>query len=266
MRIRVLGCSGAIAKGSRTTAFLVDHDLLVDAGTGVGDLSLGEMADIDHVLITHCHLDHIAALPLMLDSVASLRRTPVTVWALPETIAALKQHVFNNTIWPNFAEIPSVDKPFMVFKPLEQGDVLNVAGKTVEVLPAQHTVPAVAYGVAPNRADGKFWVFSGDTGHNPAFWTRLNAMKVSMLIIETAFSEREKRLAEVSEHLCPSRLATELSMLRQDVDFPILITHTKPAETAMIMSEILDINQNREALGLPRYGIGWLSSGQEFEL
>jgi hypothetical protein len=39
MQIRVLGCSGSIAAGSRTTSFLVGEDLLIDAGTGVGDLS-----------------------------------------------------------------------------------------------------------------------------------------------------------------------------------------------------------------------------------
>jgi hypothetical protein len=49
MQVRVLGCSGAIAKDCRTTSFLVDTDLLVDAGTGVGDLTLDEMAAIDDV-------------------------------------------------------------------------------------------------------------------------------------------------------------------------------------------------------------------------
>ena len=68
MRVRVLGCSGAIAQGCRTTSFLLDDDVLVDAGTGVGDLSLEEMARIHHVLLTHSHLDHVASLPLMLDA------------------------------------------------------------------------------------------------------------------------------------------------------------------------------------------------------
>ena len=64
MKVRVLGCSGAIAKDCRTTSFLVDGEILVDAGTGVGDLTLDEMRQIDHVLLSHSHLDHIAALPL----------------------------------------------------------------------------------------------------------------------------------------------------------------------------------------------------------
>ena len=52
MQIRVLGCSGSIAAGSRTTSFLLDDDVLIDAGTGVGDLTLEEMVRIDHILVS----------------------------------------------------------------------------------------------------------------------------------------------------------------------------------------------------------------------
>ena len=107
MRVRVLGCSGAIGKGCRTTSFLVDRDVLVDAGTGVGDLTLEEMSGIEHVLLTHSHLDHVAALPLMIDSIASQLTRPVRVYALEGTIAALKAHVFNGVIWPDFSVIPT---------------------------------------------------------------------------------------------------------------------------------------------------------------
>ena len=98
MKVRVLGCSGAIAKDCRTTSFLIGDSILIDAGTGVGDLTLEEMSKIDHVFLTHSHLDHIAALPLMLDAVSSFRRAPVQIHALPATIAALQTQVFNNVI------------------------------------------------------------------------------------------------------------------------------------------------------------------------
>ena len=48
MTLRVLGCSGSIASGCKTTAFLLDDDVLIDAGTGVGDLPLDALARIDH--------------------------------------------------------------------------------------------------------------------------------------------------------------------------------------------------------------------------
>jgi len=91
VKVRVLGCSGAIAKDCRTTSFLIDGEMLVDAGTGVGDLTLEEMCRVDSVLLTHSHLDHVAALPLMVDSVASQRKQPLKVFALAGTIAALKE-------------------------------------------------------------------------------------------------------------------------------------------------------------------------------
>ncbi|MBI1991107.1 MAG: 3',5'-cyclic-nucleotide phosphodiesterase, partial [Betaproteobacteria bacterium] len=43
MRLRILGCSGGIGRGLRTTSMLLDHDILIDAGTGVGDLSIDEL-------------------------------------------------------------------------------------------------------------------------------------------------------------------------------------------------------------------------------
>jgi ribonuclease BN (tRNA processing enzyme) len=115
MKIRVLGCSGAIAKDCKTTSFLIDDDVLIDAGTGVGDLTLDEMCAINHVFLTHSHLDHVAALPLMVDAVASQRTAALKIYALAGTIAALKAHIFNNVIWPDFSVIPTVAAPFISF-------------------------------------------------------------------------------------------------------------------------------------------------------
>lgn len=267
MRVRVLGCSGAIAQGNRTTSFLVDDRVLIDAGTGVGDLTLEEMVRIDHVALTHAHLDHVAALPLMLDAVAASRiatgRPPLTVHALPATLDALRAHIFNDLIWPDFSVLPSREHALMRYQTLEVGDRLEVGSLQVEVLPAVHTVAAVGYAI---RGDSGHWVFSGDTGHNPAFWDRINTLQVALLVIETAFSERERDLARRSLHLSPSALAAGLDLMRPDADYPIYITHTKPAETQHIMAEITHLNHERRARGLPSHRIGWLASGQSFDL
>lgn len=259
MQVRVLGCSGAIAKDCRTTSFLLDDDLLVDAGTGLGDLTLAEMVGIDDVLLTHSHLDHIAALPLMLDAVATRRNRPLRVHALPATISALRTHVFNDVIWPDFARIPSADAPFVSFHPLAFGQTLQVGShqlKHVEVLPAAHAVPACGFAVRC-ALGGPNWVFSGDTARNPPFWQRVNQLDVGMLVIETAFSDREQSLAERSLHLSPTSLAGELAHIASDKRYPIYITHTKPAETAEIMSQIG---------GIPNRDIRWLQTGGLLEL
>jgi ribonuclease BN (tRNA processing enzyme) len=237
MKIRVLGCSGAIAEGSRTTAFLVDHDVLVDAGTGVGDLSLEALAQIDHILISHSHLDHILSIALLADSVIRVRRArgrgPIRVHALPQTIKALRAHIFNGVIWPDFTALPTPQNPALELVPFEIGQQLDIAGKTFEVIPAAHTVPAV--GFALRGAEG-WWVYTGDTGPNPALWERLSGMRVRHLVIETAFSNDECELAEVSRHLCPRRLGEELAGLRGQVE--VHITHIKPGEVDAVMTEV----------------------------
>lgn len=267
MQVRVLGCSGAIAKDCRTTSFLVDTDLLVDAGTGVGDLTLTEMAAIDDVVLTHSHLDHVAALPLMLDAVASRRDQPLRVHALRATIEALRAHVFNNVIWPDFASIPSRESPFVSFHDIAVGQKLQLGSrqpKHIEVLPAVHTVPACGFAV--RCADGgPYWVFSGDTERNAPFWERINALDVGMLVIETAFSNREQALAQRSLHLSPATLADELAHIAPGKHYPIYITHTKPAETAEIMSQI-DALAVGEMPGLAQRDIRWLQTAGVLEI
>ena len=263
MKVRVLGCSGAIAKDCRTTSFLIDGELLVDAGTGVGDLTLDEMCRVDSVLLTHSHLDHVAALPLMVDSVASRRKTPLNVYALAGTIEALQTHVFNDVIWPDFSCIPSLEQPFIRFHAIQTGQTLAFGDKLVEVLAAVHTVPAAGFAVS--SAQG-CWVFSGDTERNPAFWQRIRQLPVTMLVIETAFSNRERELAQRSLHLSPATLAQELACIDAGQRFPIYITHTKPAETELIMAEIQRFDQTQPCGLHVAHDIHWLRAGQEFEI
>lgn len=237
MHIRVLGCSGSIAAGSRTTSFLLDESILIDAGTGVGDLTLDELTRIDHILISHSHLDHILSIGLLADSVTrrriAARRPPVMVHALPATIAALKDHVFNGVIWPDFSRLPNEQTPVLGFAPIEVGQVLDLGGRRIEILPASHIVPAVGFAVPGSEGA---WVFTGDTGPNAALWQRLGSMRVAALVIETAFSNDEAQLAAVSGHLCPSTLRAEISLLKQATD--IYVTHIKPGEMQAVMNEV----------------------------
>lgn len=263
MKVRVLGCSGAIARDCRTTSFLIDGRILIDAGTGAGDLTLDEMQVIDHVFLTHSHLDHIAALPLMLDAVSSRRTQPVQIHALPETIAALQAHVFNNVIWPDFSRIPTPAAPFVRYSPVAVGQELEAAGVTIEVLPAEHTVPAVGYAV---RGETGWWVYSGDTGRNPVFWQRVNQIPMAVLVIETAFSNRESALAERALHLAPHMLAQELAQLNPARPCPIYITHTKPLETELIMEEIRRFDAcTPHGFDAP-HDIRWLRAGDELNV
>ena len=258
MNLHVLGCSGAIAAGCKTTSFLLDDDVLIDAGTGVGDLALDALAKIDHILVSHSHLDHVLSIGLLADSVLRIRsapqRPPIVVHALAATLAALRAHIFNGVIWPDFTRLPSAEHPVLELRAFEIGDVLEVSGKRVEVLSAVHTVPAVGFAV--DAAPRGWWVFTGDTGPNPALWERLRDMKVADLVIETAFSDEERVVARISRHLCPAALGHELAQLAGSVD--VHITHIKPGEMDAVMHEIA-------ALGSP-HRIHALGAGQVMRL
>lgn len=237
MKVRILGCSGGIGgRHLRTTSLLVDNDILIDAGTGVGDLAIAELAQIEHVFLTHTHLDHIACLPLMIDTVGDMRNRPLVVHATEAVLEILRNHIFNWAVWPDFTEIPNADNPFMRFEPLRVGKAVELDGRRIVPLPANHTVPANAYQLDSGTAS---LVFSGDTGPCPALWAAVNKIaNLKVVIIETAFSNRERRLATVSKHLCPEMLAEELANLQRPAE--IYITHLKPGQIELTMQEIAD--------------------------
>jgi len=234
MKLRVLGCSGGIGGNFRTTSLLLDHDVLIDAGTGLGDLSLAEMSVIDHVFITHSHLDHIACLPLLVDSVGFMRDKPLLIHATAETLAILQAHVFNWEIWPDFAEIPNLHQPVMRYEEIRVGETIDVGGRKLTPLPVNHVVPAVGFRIDSGKAS---LVFSGDTTTCDELWDAVNKIRnLRYLIVETAFSDAEKELAVLSKHLCPSLLADELKKLKLAPE--IFITHLKPGEVELTMREI----------------------------
>lgn len=236
MKIKVLGCSGGIGgRHLRTTSMLVDDDVLIDAGTGVGDLTLAELTSIDHVFLTHSHLDHTISIPFLVDTMSGTRSQPFEVHALPETIEILARHIFNWKVWPDFTVIPNPAEPVMKYMPLKIGDTVTVKRRAFTVLPANHTVPAVGYAVSSEG--GATLVYTGDTTHNDTLWPIVNEIRdLRYLIIETAFCNRERELAEASKHLCPEMLAEELAKLEGTPE--IFITHLKPGEIERTMQEI----------------------------
>jgi|SRR5688572_25583881 len=254
MRLRVLGCSGGIGgRHLRTTSFLVDNDILLDAGSGVGDLTLAELTRIDHVFVTHSHLDHVTSIPFLVDTVGGMRANPITVHATAPTIEILRNHLFNWSIWPDFTEIPSAEAPFMRYEEVELGRTVTLDGRSFTPLPAVHTVPAIGYQL---DSGGGSLVFTGDTGPNDELWKVVNRISnLKILIIETAFSNKERQLAEVSKHLCPSMLADELAKFERHAE--VWITHLKPGEIELTMEEVEAVSSSVR----PRM----LQNGQLFE-
>lgn len=235
MKLKILGCSGGIGGDLRTTSMLLDDDVLVDAGTGVGDMSVPELAQIDHIFVTHSHMDHVASIPFLADTVGWMRKKPITLYATRETLEILQTHLFNWKLWPDFAQIPDPARPVLRYQAIEIGAPVRLGRRAVTALPANHVVPAVGFRIDSGDAS---LVFTGDTTSNDAVWEYVNAIdNLRYLLIETALSDREHALAVASKHLCPSLLAAELEKLKL---FPeIYITHLKPREAQLIMDEVL---------------------------
>lgn len=257
MKLTVLGCSGSISAGERTTSFLVNDTVLIDCGTGVGDLPIHSLLGIEAVFITHAHLDHLACLPMLIDLRNASGARDLPVYALTQTITALKAHIFNNLIWPDFTQLPNQQSPALRLMPIEVGTKIEIAGLHVESLPAAHTVPACGYRVQ-EQASGSSFAFTGDSGENPALWPLLNQQDVQALIIDTAFNDDEQALARASLHYHPEQLANSLESYTGKA--ALYSTHTKPGESTKVAMQL------EQQLAKRQRSISMLQTGQTLYL
>ena len=236
MRIRVLGCSGGIGAGARTSAMLIDNDVLIDAGTGIGDLNLEDLDSIRHVFLTHAHLDHIAGLPMLADRVFDEKfATPLTVYAREETLRAVKDHLFNDVIWPDFAKLPTPQNPMLRYHACRPGDTLTIDNRDFHAVDVMHSVPSLGFTV--QNSGGAFAV-SGDTKTNETLWPVLNACDdLKLLVIEVSFPDEMQALAAESGHYTPKTLTDDLQRLRHEPE--IWLTGMKPGEEDTIYQQVL---------------------------
>lgn len=150
MHITTLGCDASISGGRRTTCYRVDDDILIDCGTGAAELTLEQAIAIDHVFLTHSHLDHCGLLPMLADTAGSFRDTPLLVHALPATLTALQQHLFNNVLWPDYTAQPTPTRPYLRLVPLAVGETVLLGTRRITALPTRHVCPVrhIAWTVA----------------------------------------------------------------------------------------------------------------------
>lgn len=235
MRIRVLGCSGGIGAGSRTSAMLIDNDVLIDAGTGIGDLELEDIDTIRHVFLTHSHFDHIAGLPMLVDRIFDENlEQPVTIYAREETLRAIRDHLFNGVIWPDFSRLPTAEAPMMRYRVCSPGDTITIDHRDFYAVDVMHTVPSLGYTV---QNSGAVFAVSGDTKTNETLWPVLNACNdLKVLVIEVSFPDEMHWLAEVAGHYTPKTLTDDLKRLKHNPE--IWLTGMKPGEESRILDQV----------------------------
>ena len=214
---------------------MIDDDILLDAGSGVGDLQLQQMARIRHIFFSHSHLDHMAFLPFMVDSIFSQIKDPIQVYGLPETIKALKSHIFNWIIWPDFSELPSKEKPVLQFNEIPPHASIQIGDRTIISIPVEHVVPGIGFCVENSK--GKRFAFSGDTATNNSLWKALNKLpSLDILMIESGFPDSMEALSKLAQHYTPAILSDDLKKLRHQPH--LLISHLKPGLEIQISEEL----------------------------
>jgi cAMP phosphodiesterase len=250
--MRVLGCSGGELPRHRTTCFLVDGRLAIDAGALTASLPLDDLLKLDDIVLTHSHFDHVKDVPLLSDLLVGRRRTPVRVHASTACARTLRESVFNDELWPDFTKIPTLQTPVIDIIPFDPERPFKAGRYTVSPVPVHHPVESVGFVLS----DGKTAIgISGDTGPTARFWRRVNAEKrLKALLVELSFPNELQWLADVSGHLTPRTLEAELSKLSRN-GFPVLLYHLKPAYVAELKRELA-------RLGLPNVRV--LRRGDEF--
>jgi len=240
MNISILGCGGSRGKDSRPTAFLIDGRLLLDAGTATEVLSLKECAEIDHILITHAHIDHIGDLPFLSDLAFDLRKEPVFLYGIKEAIEDVSSHIFNWRIWPDFSKIPNAKESKLSYRILKPLESINVSSYRVFPIPVNHTVPTVGYLI--ENEDTAF-AFTGDTYTTDAFWERIRGQeRLRAVIVEASFPNRLEETARISGHLTPSLMVKEVKKLNR-TDVEIYVSHIKPLYREEVVVELTNLSK-----------------------
>lgn len=227
--------------------------MAVDAGSIALALSAEQREKVRDIIVTHPHMDHIASLPIFIDDLYPVLKTPMRVYATPEVIDLLERDIFNWNVYPRFSELRNDYGPVMEYVPIPIGEEFRVAHLTVTAVPVNHIVPTVGLVVA----DGNSTVaFSSDTYETEEFWKIVNrAADVHALLIEASFPDSMGKLAEVSRHFTPASLKRELTKLNHN-GLEILAVHIKPAYRQTIIDEL-------NALGIP--GLGVMEPGRTYE-
>jgi cAMP phosphodiesterase len=235
VRLEVLGCHGGELPSCRTTCFLVDGVLALDAGALTSTLSLERLCKVDDIVVGHSHFDHVKDLPLLADLVIGRRDTPVTIHASRECARALRESMFNNALWPDFTRIPTKKAPVLRIKTFRAGATFKVGRYTVQSIPVSHPVESCGFVITRGTTS---IAMSGDTGPTEKLWQVLNRVRhLKALLVETSFPNRLQELADVSGHLTPRTLELELAKFRRN-GASVMAYHLKPAFVAQLKREL----------------------------
>lgn len=253
MKIRVLGCFGSRIPGRFTSSLLIDEKLLLDAGTISSALSQQEQLELDDIILTHAHMDHIVDLAFLADNIYG-RPVSLRVRAPQPVLDAVHKHLFNDYVWPDFTKLPQKGEPTIRLKPLDETGAGEVNGYRLRWTPTNHTVYTVGYCVS-STAGSLF--YSADTTVTDDLWRMARDTEdLKIAFIEASFPDRMEKLAKRSGHLTPALLQQELKKFG-DRDIPIKVFHMKPQFLDELRTELAALQDDRLQV---------LDGGEEFHI
>ncbi len=246
--IDVLGAYGGKGYGKNTTCFRIAQNIVIDAGNIIAPLKQNA-ALVEHIFLTHCHLDHIIDIPFLIDAFYAIKTKPLNVYGLKDTIISLKEHILNWKIWPDFSELDLLDKSgkSIMFHEINYGDKFELSGILIEPFKTCHTVDSCGYKITKND---RATMITADTGVCDYILEEIkNTKNLKNLVIECSFPSKFEKIARDSMHLTPALLSRELGKLKK-IDFNIYINHLKPFYEAEIVNEINGIDILRKVVVL----------------
>jgi HD-GYP domain-containing protein (c-di-GMP phosphodiesterase class II)/ribonuclease BN (tRNA processing enzyme) len=234
--IKILGASGSKAKDLNTTSFQIYKDIVVDAGNILNALG-NEAKHINHIFLTHSHADHITDLPFIIETFFESRETPLTIYALEETIAVLKKHSFNDVIWPDFTKIKLLknDTFSLILKPIKINEITKIHNYSIKAIEANHISGACGFVIKKNHQG---FIISGDTYINPYMWEEIEKDEdIKSLLIECSYPDKLQELAKITRHLTPELIAKELEKLTRK-NLSVFYYHLKPSYQKDLLKDI----------------------------
>jgi ribonuclease BN (tRNA processing enzyme) len=238
------------ARGHFLTTYLVNEAIAIDAGSLglIGDLAA--QAAVTDVFLTHSHMDHIASLPLFLDTVFG--GPTVTLHASAATLDSLRRDLFNDRVWPDLLAIQTDGRPAVRIQTLEPFQPTEVAGLKMTPVPVDHVVPTLGFLI--ESADGTSVAIPSDTGPTEEFWRWARGLAgLRAVFLECSFPDELGGLAATSQHLTPALFAAEARKLNREL--PLIAVHIKPRYYDEVARQL-------GALGLPGVEVG--TSGRAY--
>jgi ribonuclease BN (tRNA processing enzyme) len=246
MRIRVLGSSGAELPGHRPPSFLLDGKILFDAGSLTNNLAAKDLLKIEHIFITHTHLDHIMGIPFLADHLMfSEKSHKVDIIGIPAVIEAIRKNLLDGSIWPDFTTIPGTHEAILDLKELEPGRSIKVGAYTITPYKVNHPVPASGY-LVEDEKERRFF-YTGDTGPSDSTWEEIGGKPIHCLIIDVSFPNHMEQVAVRTGHLTPQLLKKELLKMKFSPKKTHVI-HIKPQYFKMVKKELEELKLKNLAL------------------